>query len=375
MRYYENIKILQQLKSGAANSSLLAQYSGWGGLRKAIYTPEVYKQLKSILTDEEINSIKTTMSSAYYTPEYIVNFICSALAKMGVTGGRVLEPAAGIGAFLSDLKMLEPSEVVAVEIDNISCDILKKLHPNVKVVKSAFEKTTLGKFNLICGNPPFGREVITDKADPDLSGMVIHHWFAAKCVRMLSDGGILAMVLPSYFMDNVKDHARDIITRDGGNLLAAFRLPDDLFADAKVTVDIVFIVKGRTANNWQKTEHIRVNGCLMPINEYYMKNKNHILGRLKVIDMYSRKGLTCARTGNIQTALSTLLDSIPNRNTHGTIRPHAQCVSNAHKLEERIATVRSKIGLLQKELGDLLDIKNNVDRLQTQINTMLAQGS
>ena len=49
-------------------------------------------------------------------------------------------------------------------------------------------------------------------------------------MRMLNPNGILAMVLPSYFMDNVREHARDIIAQDGGRLIAAFRLPDDLFA-------------------------------------------------------------------------------------------------------------------------------------------------
>ena len=62
-------------------------------------------------------------------------------------------------------------------------------------------------------------------------------------MRLLKPGGLLAMVLPSYFLDNQSKHVRKIIADEGGNLLAAYRLPDDMFDDAKVTVDVVFLVK------------------------------------------------------------------------------------------------------------------------------------
>ena len=34
-------------------------------------------------------------------------------------------------------------------------------------------------------------------------------------------------------MDNIYDHVRDVITQEGGSLLAAFRLPENLFYNAK----------------------------------------------------------------------------------------------------------------------------------------------
>ena len=42
------------------------------------------------------------------------------------------------------------------------------------------------------------------------------------------------MILPQFFLDNTKDHARNIINESGVNLILAYRLPDNLFADAKL---------------------------------------------------------------------------------------------------------------------------------------------
>lgn len=87
------------------------------------------------------------------------------------------------------------------------------------------------------------------------------------------------MVLPSYFLDNEVHHAREIIHHDGSALLAAFRLPDDLFSDARVTVDIVFLYKGATDKRWLKTQKKGVGGYKLPINEYFVaQHPEHIIG-------------------------------------------------------------------------------------------------
>ena len=56
--------------------------------------------------------------------------------------------------------------------------------------------------------------------------------------------GIIAMVLPQFFLDNVRDHARDIIAASGVNMLSAYRLPDNLFANAKKS--FLSLAAGRT---------------------------------------------------------------------------------------------------------------------------------
>ena len=80
-RVEKNLKVLKLLSNNYPSISeeqkrvILNEYNGWGGLREAIFTPSVYRQLKCYLTDDEINSIKQTTKSAYYTPELLVKFI------------------------------------------------------------------------------------------------------------------------------------------------------------------------------------------------------------------------------------------------------------------------------------------------------------
>jgi hypothetical protein len=132
-------------------------------------------------------------------------------------------------------------------------------------------------------------------------------------MRLLKEGEVLAMVLPSYFMDNVKDHTRYIIDREGGSLVAAYRLPDDLFSNAKVTIDLVFLKKGKTSKEWLRTRDISIGGKSKPLNEYYHSHPHHILGNLEIVPMYERTGLTCKRRGDPFHLLGQMLHTLKNQ--------------------------------------------------------------
>ena len=262
-RYHQNLAILSSFKNKGADPELLKQYTGWGGLRKAVYTPEVYKELKKSLTPQEITSLKQTLSSAYYTPVELVKFIYGLLEVRGFTGGDILEPAIGHGVFMEHMppSIRQNSRITAVEIDAVSSQIVQKLYPDVTLYTQGFETWhTEQRFDAIIGNPPYGSQMLFDEQHSDLKVFCIHHFFVAKCMRLLKPDGILAMVLPSYFMDNVKDHTRHIIDREGGSLITAYRLPEDLFQDAKVTIDLVFLKKGKTDHKWLRTRDIHNRG-------------------------------------------------------------------------------------------------------------------
>jgi predicted RNA methylase len=304
-RYEQNLNILAQFKNGNIEKDLLKKYSGWGGLRKAVYQPEVYRSLKNILTDDEILSLKMTLNSAYYTPKEIVTFMYDFLGTLGFKGGAILEPAVGHGVFLEYMpeSILKNSRIDCVEIDKVTSDICKSLYPEVRLYHRSFEHfNPTPRYDLVIGNPPYSAQTVCDKSHADLNDFCIHHYFVAKSMRLLKDGGILAMVLPSYFLDNESKHVRNIVSREGGELISAFRLPDDLFSDAKITVDIVFLRKRKadeksSAVAWTKTAKIFIDDYPKPfaINEYFQRNRHHIIGTLAVTDMYQRKGLTCRK--------------------------------------------------------------------------------
>jgi len=236
------------------------------------------------------------MGNAYYTPAFIVKAMFTYLQNRGFTGSRILEPAAGTGVFIEHMPeaMRSSSKIDAVELEPVSAKILAGLYPDVTVRQCGFEELNPeAPFDLIIGNPPYGKEKLTDANHPDLQELAIHHYFVTKSMRLLKEGGILAMVLPSFFMDNGKAHARDIIAQEGGTLLHAFRLPDSLFDSAKVTVDLVFLQKGGNTKNrdWVSTERICVNTESFRINRYFTENSHHILGELCWVPAYGRKQL------------------------------------------------------------------------------------
>ena len=232
-RVQRNLHALTELRKETPNPEILKRYTGWGGMRSAIFTPDVYRSLKQACSDSEIISIKKTTSNAYYTPPNIVNFIYDALGLLKRSFPKVLEPSAGHGLFLDLMpaNMKTSSDLFAVELDNVSCQLIQGLYPDVHLFHGGFEtyqpKIT---FDLIIGNPPYGREIVNDEQHANLSALRIHHYFVAKCMRLLEPGGVLAMVLPRYFMDNRRDHSREIIHNEGGSLLAAYRFPDSRVA-------------------------------------------------------------------------------------------------------------------------------------------------
>jgi type I restriction-modification system DNA methylase subunit len=309
-RVEKNLKALKLLQENNLNikdnekRTILNEYTGWGGLRAAIYNPSVYRKLKCYLSDDEISLIKKTTRSAYYTPELLVKFIWSVLDILGTRNLRILEPAAGIGVFINNMPkhIFDNATIEAVEMDIITSRILLNQIPQIKLTATCFENIYFGekKYDLIVSNPPYGSQIVEDIYYKDLSRLAVHHFFVAKCARILEDNGIIAMVLPLFFLDNIQDHARDIIGNSGVNMLTAYRLPDNIFANAKISVDIVFLRKAKTDIPWTRSKNFEIGNQRKPMNEYFINNPDNILGTLEVVPMYNRTGITCTSNGNLR---------------------------------------------------------------------------
>jgi type I restriction-modification system DNA methylase subunit len=312
-RVEKNLKVLKLLANtdcrlcSEEQRAILNEYTGWGGLRDAIYTPHIYKELKHYLSDAKIESIKNSTSSAYYTPSLLVKFMWSMLCRLGFKGGDILEPAAGIGAFLDNMPELiyNNSRIDAVEMDLLTSQILAAKYPELNISCTGFENLNYGnkKYDLIISNPPYSSQLVEDIYYKDLSHLAIHHFFVGKSARLLKRNGIIAMVVPQFFLDNIRDHARVIIAASGVNMVAAYRLPDNLFTNAKITVDIVFLHKAIPNIAWQETKDIKIGNYTKPMNEYFVANPDHILGELEVVRMYERMGITCKESGILRDKL------------------------------------------------------------------------
>ena len=312
-RVESNLRVLKLLSNNDPSINeeqkreVLNTYTGWGGLRDAIYTPHIYKELKHSLSDAKIESIKNSTSSAYYTPSLLVKFMWSMLSRLGFKGGDILEPAAGIGAFLDNMPkpIYNNSRINAVEMDLLTSQILVAKYPKLNISCAGFENINYGnkKYDLIISNPPYSSQLAEDIYYKDLSHLAIHHFFVAKSARLLKRNGIIAMVVPQFFLDNIRDHARAIIAASGVNMVAAYRLPDNLFINAKITVDIVFLHKAIPNIAWQETKDIKIGNYTKRMNEYFIANPDHILGELDVVKMYERMGITCKASGILRDKL------------------------------------------------------------------------
>jgi hypothetical protein len=88
-------------------------------------------------------------------------------------------------------------------------------------------------------------------------------------------------------------------------------LPENVFQNAKVTTDIIFITKNKLSTKWQKTKPITIGNQTKQINEYYINNPQNILGKLNIIPIYERTGLVCQEDGNLIQKLKSKLEELP----------------------------------------------------------------
>ncbi len=362
-RVQQNLRVLAEIGATKPNPELLKQYTGWGGLRSAIFTPEVYRVLKKNLPAEAIVSLKKTITNAYYTPHDLIQFIYDALLSLKKSFQTVLEPSAGHGLFFELMPAsFNKDNLFAVEIDQISCRLLRCLYPKVHVCEAGFETYHPQlTFDLVIGNPPYGRETLIDEKHADIAALRIHHYFVAKCMRLLAPGGILAMVLPRYFLDNRRDHAREIIHQEGGSLLAAYRLPDNLFADAKVTVDVFFLIKEPGDTTWLHLNKMHIDNEITHINRYFSINPSHIIGELGIIEAYGRPELTCRQSnrGDTISLLRQQLSHFPPKK----LLTLEECKA---KLAERLVLMDKKILSLSRTRNQLLDAQRELQLMERQ---------
>lgn len=196
------------------------------------------------------NSIKQSVLTAFYTPQEVIASVRDAVHHVfhanGIKAASFLETSAGIGGFLP--VAMAGSKQVAFEIDPISAMVGAALHPEADWVCDGFEtidsyKEALGTphFDVIASNIPFAQVNVFDKAwlsDATKHDTVhqsaknkLHTYFFVKALEQLENGGILAFVTTRGIADSESNAYLRRWLVENGNLLAAVRLPDNLFMD------------------------------------------------------------------------------------------------------------------------------------------------
>ena len=317
-RTQANLEILRQIKRG--DFSKAKAYTGFGGLRQMFKLETMQTELEKILSLHERDALFKSTRTGYFTPLILIDFIYAVLGKLGFKQGKILEPACGHGAFFERMPkhMREKSTLTGIELEPLSARIAKALYLDVRILNRGFHHFHETGFDLILGNPPYAPFGVYDQKHPDLKDVMIHHYFVAKSARLLKPGGLLAMVLPSYVLDNVKRHVRDQLA-EAVDLVAAFRMPETLFVDAKVTVDVVIFQRTQAPKkDWNKLALAQLSDhTSFRMIQYFVQHPEHVLGVLETYEGYShfedkpRKALCCQGSfEEVQAKLPSLLENI-----------------------------------------------------------------
>ncbi|MEZ8965474.1 PLxRFG domain-containing protein [Vibrio breoganii] len=290
---FDALKTLRQIQSEERRASdqekvILGNFTGWGGIGNKVFDPDGkhYAQVKELMTEAEIDSARSSMSTAFYTSKEIVDAMWKAVDGLNIADGQqmnVLEPTVGTGNFIGyqPEALRERSNWSASELDTVTGNIARLLYPESNVQVKGFEETQFkdGVFSLAIGNPPFGSFQINDKTRPHLSGKKIHNYIIGKSADLLHDNGLMMMVVSNGFLDTSWGKSQ---LNDSVEFLGAVRLPNDTFkgASTAVVTDIVVMRKREkgekaTASDWTNTKG-KING--IKVNKYFESNPSHVLG-------------------------------------------------------------------------------------------------
>ena len=317
----------EQRTPTARERLLLERYCGFGGL-KCILNPareladavhwaksdlelfaptvELHRLIRENSKNESeykqlMDSLKQSVLTAFYTPSAITEALTDVLKEHQIIPEKVLEPSAGIGAFVDSVLDNNPkADIMAFEKDLLTGKILHHLHPEQKVRIEGFEKIEKpfnDYFDLAISNIPFGDVAVFDPSYTAMKGMRalvtrrIHNYFFVKALDTVRDGGLVAFITSQGVLNAKNNSAARFMMLYHANLVSAIRLPNNLFtenANTEVGSDLIILQK-----NSQK-ESLRGDDNLLdtvyndenriPTNNYFLEHPERIIHTTAKLD-------------------------------------------------------------------------------------------
>lgn len=317
----------EQRTPTARERLLLERYCGFGGL-KCILNPareladavhwaksdlelfaptvELHRLIRENSKNESeykqlMDSLKQSVLTAFYTPSAVTEALTDVLKEHQIIPEKVLEPSAGIGAFVNSVLDNNPkADIMAFEKDLLTGKILRHLHPEQKVRIEGFEKIEKpfnDYFDLAISNIPFGDVAVFDPSYTAMKGMRtlvtrrIHNYFFVKALDTVRDGGLVAFITSQGVLNAKNNSAARFMMLYHADLVSAIRLPNNLFtenANTEVGSDLIILQK-----NTQK-ESLRGDDNLLdtvyndenriPTNNYFLEHPERIIHTTAKLD-------------------------------------------------------------------------------------------
>ncbi|MBI3414867.1 MAG: DEAD/DEAH box helicase family protein [Verrucomicrobia bacterium] len=297
------IRTLRKLESESRpateeEKTRLVKYVGWGALPQVfdefnVLWLEQREALRTELTKEEYEFARSTTLNAHYTAPVVIGAMYQALARFGFQGGRILEPACGVGHFIGLVPedILRRSTITGIEIDPLTTRIAKAVYPDSDIRGQPFEQSKLadGFYDLAISNVPFGDYTVHDPRWNNYK-FPIHDYFFAASLDKVRPGGLMMFITSRGTMDKLDSTLRELLSTRT-ELLGAIRLPNDAFkrnAGTEVTTDIIMLRKLRpgeapTGPAWKETaDYANDIGEDFNLNEYFATRPEMMLGRMRL---------------------------------------------------------------------------------------------
>ena len=334
-RLNDNIKAIEtafildreQRTPTARERLLLERYCGFGGL-KCILNPareladavhwaksdlelfastvELHRLIRENSKNESeykqlMDSLKQSVLTAFYTPSAVTEALTDVLKEHHIIPEKVLEPSAGIGAFVDSVLDNNPkADIMAFEKDLLTGKILRHLHPEQKVRIEGFEKIEKpfnDYFDLAISNIPFGDVAVFDPSYTAMKGMRtlvtrrIHNYFFVKALDMVRDGGLVAFITSQGVLNAKNNSAARFMMLYHADLVSAIRLPNNLFtenANTEVGSDLIILQKNSQKESLQGDDNlldtVYNDENRIPTNNYFLEHPERIIHTTAKLD-------------------------------------------------------------------------------------------
>lgn len=370
----------------------LVRYTGWGSLPAAFNLAGKEpawnvraQRLQALLGEADYASARASVNNSHYTSLEVIDGLWTAVQRLGITGGRILEPAAGIGHFIGAMPeaLLAKSQVTAVEIDHLSGRMLQALYApsGVAVHVAPFEKQSFpdGWFDLVIGNVPFGNYKVPDTSNRPYAGFSIHNYFIARSLDLVRPGGLVVLITSSHTLESSSTVVRRHLAAQA-HLLGAIRLPRGAFvelAGTEVQTDILILRKREGSEtvdgDWiERTQ--APDGLIdpshgrpyMPVNAWYARHPGWVIGRLRMQSNGYEEVPTAVFEGDLAAALSERIAMLPE-GIYRAAKSAARIVHAPVPAEPgaRPGTFRIRNGRIHRvEEGSLVDVHEQFNATQ-----------
>ena len=378
---------------------IISRYCGFGGL-KCILNPassltdavdwaksdlelfpmtvELHRLIRDNSKDDAeykryIDSLKSSVLTAFYTPKEVTDTIASVLKEYNITPSKVLEPSAGMGAFISSVKEQAPqADVMAFEKDLLTGKLLSYLYPDEKIRVEGFEKIEKpfnGSFDLAISNIPFGDVAVFDPAfetggNPAYKSAqrAVHNYFFLKGLDTVRDGGIVVFLTSQGVMNSQHNEAIRFEMLKGAHLVSAVRLPNNLFtenANTEVGSDLIILQKDTRKEGLSEDEKLFAEtGTLHGVatNRYFIRHEDQIVHTKAKLDTdpYGKPAMVYEHEGGVQ-GIAEQLRKVLDQNLHFNLimRLYSGSIRDA-SLREQAETVRQgpqEVGIKMQEVS------------------------